>query len=136
MIRTRAIVRRDAPVTCAICGRQVERRGRLQRYCTSRCRKRGNYAQRVRRGDFSTPTVSAAALGTIPHKKDSKFNPLQRAKSLSNHRLLAPARVLAVEVFGRAWEHATSSEGVAIQTSRIRPRALVTSTANAFGDAP
>jgi len=90
----------------------------------------------VRRGDFSTPTVSDTALGTTPIKKESKFNTLQWAKLLSSHRILAPAKVLAVEVFGQPWEHATSSDGVAIQTSRIRPRALVTSAAHALGDTP
>jgi hypothetical protein len=34
--------RRDAPVVCASCGRQVRRRGRLQRYCSTRCRKRSS----------------------------------------------------------------------------------------------
>jgi len=128
-------LRRDAPVTCIICSRQVERRGRLQLYCSSRCRKRGNYAQRVRRGDFSTPTVWDTALGTIPHKKDSKFRALQREKSRSSPHILAPAQVVAVEVFGGAWHEATSSDGVAIQTRRIRPRGLVTSAAHALGDA-
>jgi hypothetical protein len=120
--------RRDAPVTCASCGRQIERRARLQLYCSTRCRKRGHYAQRVRRGDFSSPSGSNTPLGTTPLKKENKFKALQRAKSLSSHRILAPERVLAVEVFDRAWQHATSSDGVAIQMSRIRPRALLENT--------
>jgi hypothetical protein len=65
------------------------------------------------------------ALGTIPPKKRNKFKALQRAKLLSSPRILAPARVLAIEVFGRVWQEATSSSGITIQTSRIRQRALV-----------
>src|SRR5262249_56690977 len=108
--------RRDAPVVCARCGRQVRRRGRLQRYCSTRCRKCGHYAQKVRRGDFSTPKWSDTALGTTLLQKDSKYNALQRAKTLSSHRVLAPAHVLACEVFGgRSWRHATSSGGVAVE---------------------
>jgi hypothetical protein len=120
--------RRDAPVICASCGRQVERRGRLQLYCSTRCRKRGHYAQSVRRGDISPAVRADTAIGTTPLKKENKFKALQRAKSLSSHRILAPERVLAVEVFDRAWQHATSSDGVAIQMSRIRPRALLENT--------
>ena len=117
--------RRDAPVTCASCGRQVDRRGRRQLYCSTRCRKRGHYARSVRNGVFSTPPLSDTALGTIPLKKGNKFKALQRAKTLSSHRIIAPARVLAIEVFARSWQQATSSGGIAIEISRIRPRALV-----------
>jgi hypothetical protein len=117
--------RRDAPVVCASCGRQVRRRGRLQRYCSTRCRKRGHYAQKVRRGDFSTPKLSDTALGTTLLQKGSKYNALQRAKTLSSPHILAPAHVLAEEVFNRPCESATSSAGVAIEIGRLRHRALV-----------
>lgn len=116
--------RRDAPVVCASCGRQVRRRGRLQRYCSTRCRKRGHYAQKVRRGDFSTPKLSDTALGTTLLQKGSKYNALQRAKMLSSPGIFGPARVLAVEVFDRAWQRTTSSSGVPIETGRLRARAL------------
>jgi hypothetical protein len=117
--------RRDAPVVCASCGRQVRRRGRLQRYCSTRCRKRGHYAQKVRRGDFSTPKLSDTALGTTLLQKGSKYNALQRAKTLSSHRILAPERVLAVELFDRSWKPGISSGGVAVEVGRLRARALV-----------
>jgi hypothetical protein len=118
--------RRDAPVVCASCGHQVRRRGRLQRYCSTRCRKRGHYAQKVRRGDFSTLKLSDTALGTTLLQKGSKCNALQRAKTLSRSpHILAPAHVLAEEVFNRPWESATSSAGVAIEIGRLRHRALV-----------
>src|SRR5262245_43480224 len=116
--------RRDAPVVCASCGRQVRRRGRLQRYCSTRCRKCGHYAQKVRRGHFSTPKWSHTALGTTLLQKDSKYNVLQRAKTLSSPHILAPAHVLAEEVLNRPWESATSSAGVAIEIGRLRHRAL------------
>jgi hypothetical protein len=118
--------RRDAPVVCASCGRQVRRRGRLQRYCSTRCRKCGHYAQKVRRGDFSTPKWSDTALGTTSLQKDSKYNALQRAKTLSSNRIFGPADVLDAEVFDRAWTPAVSSGGVAVEVGRLRARALVT----------
>jgi hypothetical protein len=118
--------RRDAPVNCASCGREVQRRARQQRYCSARCRKRGHYAQNVRRGVFSRAVGADTALGTNPPKLALNFNALQRAKTLSSHRILAPEHVLGVEVFGgRGWQHAVSSSGVAIEVGRIRARALV-----------
>src|SRR5262245_30025530 len=83
-IHSQKASRRDAPVTCASCGRQVKRRGRRQLYCSTRCRKRAHYAESVRRGDFSAFPLSDTALGTIPLKKGKKFNALQWAKSLSS----------------------------------------------------
>jgi len=127
--RPQRTTRRDAPVRCASCGRQVKRRGRRQLYCSTRCRKRAHYAESVRRGDFSAFPLSDTALGTIPPKKTNEFKALQRAKSLSSHGILAPARVLALEVFGRVWREAISSEGIAIQVSRVRARALVNASA-------
>jgi hypothetical protein len=115
--------RRDAPVNCPSCGREVQRRARQQRFCSRRCRQRANYGEKVARGDFSTRTI---ARPTNPPKKDNKFKALQWAKSLSSHRILAPAYVLACEVFGsRFWRRATSSGGIAIEISQLRPRALV-----------
>jgi len=110
------------PVTCASCGRRVNRHARQQRFCSRRCRQKANYGERVARGDFSARTI---ARPTNPPKKRNKFKALQRAKSLSSYPILAPARVLAIEVFARSWQEATSSAGIAIQVSRIRPRALV-----------
>ena len=94
---------------------------RGQRYCSRRCRQKANYAAKVARGDFSTHTI---ALPTPPEKNKNKLKVLQRAKTLSSHRILAPAQVLAVE-FDRPWRQATSSGGVAIEIERLRKRALV-----------
>jgi uncharacterized Zn finger protein (UPF0148 family) len=114
--------RHDAPVICPVCERRVDRQMRGQRYCSRRCRQKANYAAKVARGDFSTRTI---ARPTTPPKRDNKLKDLQRAKTLSSHHVLAPAYVLAEEVFNRPWESATSSAGVAIEIGRLRHRALV-----------
>jgi hypothetical protein len=111
----------DAPVICPVCKRRVDRRTRGQRYCSRRCRQKANYAAKVARGDFSTHTT---ALPTTHEKNKNKLKVLQRAKSLSSHRILAAAHVLAVE-FDRPWQQAISSGGVAIEIGRLRKRALV-----------
>jgi hypothetical protein len=111
-------------VTCSSCGRRVKRQARQQRFCSRRCRQKANYVEKVARGDFSTRTI---ARPTNPPKKRNKFKALQRAKLLSSHPVLAPARVLAIEVFARPWQEAISSAGIAIEVSCIRPRALVVS---------
>jgi hypothetical protein len=61
-----------------------------------------------------------------PQKLSNKFKVLQRAKRLSSIRILAPAHVIGVEVFGRSWKSVISSGGVAIEVGRLRARALVT----------
>jgi hypothetical protein len=115
--------RRDAPVNCPSCGREVQRRARQQRFCSRRCRQKANYGEKVARGDFSTRTI---ARPTNPSKKDNKFKALQWAKSLSSHRIFGPADVLAVEMFDRTWKSGISSGGVAVEIGRLRARALVT----------
>jgi hypothetical protein len=115
--------RRDAPVNCPSCGREVQRRARQQRFCSRRCRQKANYGEKVARGDFSTRTI---ARPTNPPKKDNKFKALQWAKSLSSHRIFGPADVLAVEMFDRTWKSGISSGGVAVEIGRLRARALVT----------
>jgi hypothetical protein len=114
--------RRNAPVTCANCGRSVERYSRQQRFCSRRCRQAAHYVEKVARGDFSTRTV---ARPTKPRKNDNKSKRLQWAIRQSGHRILAPTAVLAVEVFDRDWQVAISSDGVAIEIGRLRARALV-----------
>src|SRR5262249_34696122 len=113
-------------VTCP-CGEQIEHRaGRRPRFCSDRCRKRGHYAQKVRKGVFSGVPVSDTALGTKRSRKDSRNKALQRAKTLSSHRIFGPADVLAIEVWGsRQWQPAVSSGGVAIEVGRLRARVLV-----------
>jgi hypothetical protein len=109
-------------VTCP-CGRVVEHRaGRRPRFCSSRCRNRENGRGRVRKALLGRDTGAPAKL----QKKHSKLKALQRAKTLSSHRILAPAHVLACEVFGgHGWRHATSTGGVAVEVGHLRSRALV-----------
>jgi hypothetical protein len=113
--------RHDDPVICPVCERRVDRQMRGQRYCSRRCRQRANYAAKVARGDFSTHTT---ALPTTHEKNKNKLKDLRRAKTLSSHRILAPAQVLAVEL-DRPRQQAISSGGVAIEIGRLRHRALV-----------
>jgi hypothetical protein len=114
-------------IACDSCGKQIEHRtGRRPRFCSERCRKREHYAQNVRKGVFSGVPVSDTALGTKRSKKDSRNKALERAKTLSSHRIFGPADVLAIEVWGgREWQPATSSGGVPIEISRHRARTLV-----------
>jgi len=84
-------------------------------------RNRENGRGRVRKALLGGNTGAPAKL----EKKDRTFNAFQRAKTLSAYRILAPAYVLATEVFARRWQEAISGGGVTIQVSRIRPRALV-----------
>jgi hypothetical protein len=112
--------RRDAPVNCERCGRQVERKSRQQRYCSGRCQEKAR--TRVRKAVLGRDTRAPGNLA----KKHKQFKALQRAKTLSTNRILAPADVLATEVWGgREWRPATSSGGLPIEISRIRARALV-----------
>jgi hypothetical protein len=116
--------RRDAPVNCPSCGREVQRRARQQRFCSRRCRQKANYGEKVARGDFSTRTI---ARPTNPPKKDNKFKALQWAKSLSSYDIFGPEEVLAIEVFDRPWRRAISTDGVRSEISRLRARTLVES---------
>lgn len=113
-------LRRDAPVICASCGRQVQRQSRQQRFCSARCKEKGR--TRVRRAFLGTDTGAP----TNPPKNGHEFNGLQGKKTRSSLRILAPPRVLAAEVWGsRHWQETVSSGGVAVEVSRVRSRSLV-----------
>src|SRR5262245_62214645 len=115
-----------ARVVCASCGREVARRARQQRFCSDRCKERGRTRCRKKAVHALKiePHHPSRDAPTNPPKKASNFNWVQTVKSGSSPHILAPAHVLAVEVFGGAWHEATSSDGVAIQSRCIRPRAL------------
>jgi endogenous inhibitor of DNA gyrase (YacG/DUF329 family) len=117
----KAVLRRDAPVACASCGRKVERRARQQRFCSDRCRNREIGRGRVRKASLGRDTGAPAN----PPKKDRKLKALQRAKTLSSHRIIGPPSVIEAEVWGREWASAVSSGGVRIEIGRLRERALV-----------
>src|SRR5262245_20247331 len=115
--------RRDAPVTCASCGREVQRRARQQRFCSDRCRNREIGRKRVRKAFLGRDARAPAN----PPKKDKEFKVLQRAKQQSSKGIFGPADVLAVEVFGRTWKSTIGSGGVPVEIGRLRQRALVAS---------
>jgi hypothetical protein len=60
-------------------------------------------------------------------KKHKQFKALDRANLLSGRRILGPADVIAAEIWsdGRSWQPTISSDGVPIEVSRLRARALV-----------
>jgi hypothetical protein len=111
---------RDAPVVCPVCERRVTRRMRGQRFCSKRCRQKANYANKVARGDFLIRTL---ARPTSPAKKLRNLNVLQIAKTRSTSRIVGPADVLAIEVFGGwTWQPAVSADGIAIEIAHPRRR--------------
>jgi hypothetical protein len=77
--------RRDEPVICAACGRKVQRRMRMQRYCGARCRE--NDRGRVRKAFLGQDTRAP----TTPFKKGSRINGLEAAKTGSSTGIRANA---------------------------------------------
>src|SRR5262245_9967258 len=113
---------RTRKLNCGSCGKSITHHaGRRPNYRSSRCRMREFGKGRSRKaflgGDTRAPTKR--------QKIDSNNNALQRAKIQSSTRILGPASVLAIEVFGRAWQSRTSSGGVALEVAQMRPRVLV-----------
>src|SRR5262249_19505168 len=88
-------LRRDAPVICASCGRQVQRQSRQQRFCSARCKEKGR--TRVRRAFLGTDTGAP----TNPPKNRHQFNGLQGKKTRSRLPILAPPPALAAGAGGR-----------------------------------
>src|SRR5262245_1775868 len=119
---TRAL-RRDAPVICLSCGRQVARQARQQRFCSPRCKEKGRARAPAPAGGTTTaPTKNNERTAVFAHGPLEKLNVINRAQI----RIRAPRHVLDVEMWGgRPWQDAVSSGGIAIQVSRLRPRALV-----------
>ena len=117
--------RRDAPVTCPVCGRRVRRKARQQTFCSRRCRQRANYANRIAQGRFNTFATQDTALPTNPLENVHGVNALQAPKSWSS---IAPERwraVVEVEVWGgHRWQAVVSSDGVTCEVTELRPRAL------------
>jgi hypothetical protein len=113
---------RTRKLDCASCGKPITHHaGRRPSYCSARCRMR----------EFGKGRTRKALLGgytgapTKHQKIDSNNNALRRSKTQSSTRIVGPASVLAIEVFGRAWQSRISSGGVAIEVAQLRPRALV-----------
>jgi hypothetical protein len=89
----------DAPVCCPTCGRAVKRRARQQVFCSTRCRKRANYAKAVAEGKFNDPRYLGSGSGTKPQKNASDINSLQAQKSGPNNSANAPLNLLG----GGSW---------------------------------
>jgi endogenous inhibitor of DNA gyrase (YacG/DUF329 family) len=109
-------------LNCESCGKPITHHvGRRPRYCSARCRMREFGKGRSRKAFLGRDTGAP----TKCEKNHSVNNALQRAKIQSSTRILGPTSVLAIEVFGRAWQSGTSSSGVAIEVAQLRPRALI-----------
>jgi hypothetical protein len=113
----------DAPVICDGCGRQVERRSRQQRFCTTSCQQRARVRVRQSRmGPGSAPAIQNALQGKFAYEVTQIVNEIKVAVGA---KIRGPGDVLAIEVFDRPWREATSSGGVVLQVSRVRARTLV-----------
>ena len=89
---------RDAPVICLGCGKRVRRKGRTQKYCSSRCRQRAYWDRRA------LATISAAVThdtghSMTPQKSSSNVNELGRQKSQRTGFGKAPLNLLG----GGSW---------------------------------
>jgi hypothetical protein len=104
----------------------VKRAARWQLFCSTRCRKRANYAKAVAEGRFNPRMTRDAALGTQSHKKLNGHNNFDIAKSRSRTPQNLLREVIETEVFGgRSWRPVISSGGVSCEISTLRPRALI-----------
>ena len=113
---------RTRKLDCGSCGKPITHHaGRRPSYCSARCRTREFGNRRSRKAFLGRDTGAP----TKWQKIYSDNNALQGAKIQSSTRIVGPTRVLAIEVFGRAWELRTSSGGVAIEVAQLSPRALV-----------
>jgi hypothetical protein len=119
------VLRRDQPVICLGCGRQVERHARQQKYCCTECRKGVESAELQPARSRDTRPVKQIVVRASngfgpdePPEKANDFRSLQKG-------VFGPARVIAVEIFaGRAWQEVVSHDGVRAQVSVLRQRAL------------
>jgi hypothetical protein len=83
--------RRDEPVTCAACGRKVQRRMRGQRYCSARCRE--NDRGRVRKAflvqDRAGQNMARHVAGANAGRPSHHMVNLTRAKDAAQSLALA-----------------------------------------------
>jgi len=122
-IRESNLERKPSRIATCPCGKQIEHRtGRRPRFCSDRCRYRENGRGRVKKARLGRDTGGPTKL----RKNAFKNKALQRAKTLSSHRIFGPADVLAIEVWGsRQWQPVVSSGGVAVEVGRLHARVLV-----------
>jgi hypothetical protein len=116
--------RRDTPVQCAVCGREVTRASRQQKFCSTRCRQQAHYEKLVAEGRFDPVLGQDSALPTNPPKKSNGVNNLQAAKSGSSPCIHGPRRVIECELIdGLNWTAVVSPDGVVCMVApRLRGR--------------
>ena len=112
-------------VSCAWCGYSFRRQRLAQRFCSPKCQKTGRLAELAAGAPRSRTRSSDTAVGGFSPKKTSTISTLQKAVARSRVEIIAPADVLATEVFDRTWQAAVSSDGVALEVGKLRQRALV-----------
>ena len=83
--------RRDALVTCASCGREVQRRARQQRFCSDRCRNREIGRKRVRKA-FLGRSRQRTPQKKIRNSRSCKGPKRCRATAFSPLRTFSPLR--------------------------------------------
>jgi hypothetical protein len=79
---------------CAACGKLTERRMRLQRYCSKRCRQRASREKLAANAFKILARYPYSGDATTPHKSASNFNELQRQKTGSSTFANAPLNIL------------------------------------------
>jgi len=89
-------------------------------FCSARC-KQANYRWRQKQGVY--PTSFSAVTPPLQHTEI--IEEISAISADRRARIAAPAHVLDAEVWGgRHWHDSVSRDGVAIQVSRFRQRAL------------
>jgi hypothetical protein len=109
---------------CVVCERDITtdpltgQRRRLstqRRYCGRKCAAQARqWPHRYHPSGHRRASKNSAAKSTLKSAVES-----------NRARIVAPAHVLAVEVFDCAWQAAISSDGVPVEVSRLRFRALL-----------
>jgi hypothetical protein len=115
-----------SPVTCGHCGRTVRRTARHQLYCSRRCRVSAHRAKSALQPTKIAPRYPRSGGETPPVKKARDSNHLRERFSGSTPQISGPRHVIGAEVFGdRTWRVMISPDGVTVEVSRLRARALV-----------
>ena len=124
--KNRLAPRRDQPVTCAHCGRMVRRKSRQQRFCGRRCRVSAHRAKLAVQPIKIDARYPRSGRETKPRKKANKSRQLRERLLRSTSRILAPADVIEIEVFGGlSWQRVVSSDGVVTEVAYLRKPTLV-----------
>ena len=109
---------------CLVCEEPIRRRAEHQKTCIRReCKnelRRYPHLYQLRFGTQGSQNV------VTPIRSADKTGLKMRLAAGQAGRIVGPAHVLAIEVFGgRDWRPAVSSGGVPIEVSRLRPRTLM-----------